>query len=341
MGLRFRKSIKLGDLFKINISKSGISATVGKKGASVNIGKKGAYLNVSPAAIGIKGTGVSYRQRIVANPFNDSKKKTKEKDISVKQKETKTIEEVNTKQETNLLIHKYANKVLTKSEFKKQIDSLDLDSTKEMYQAALNGDEDTIESLVGSFLNNINLDYDVKANYELEDNVLYIDLDLPEIEDLKCTKQEYANTIISLGIYLTSNFFNVSSFIDVIVLSAFTTKRNSIGDLIDDYLYSVKYTRDTFEKTDLNNIDDVYKFLLQFENRINMTSTYSFKEIKPYEMESVVKKNSLVDDAIAGLKGLGYKSSEINEISEQLREKEFDSAGEYLKEGIKLLNNGK
>ena len=64
MGVRFTKSIKLGDLLKINLSKSGISATVGKKGASINLGTKGAYLNLSPAIAGITGTGLSYRQKI-------------------------------------------------------------------------------------------------------------------------------------------------------------------------------------------------------------------------------------------------------------------------------------
>ena len=32
MGVRFTKSIKIGNLLKINLSKSGVSATIGKKG---------------------------------------------------------------------------------------------------------------------------------------------------------------------------------------------------------------------------------------------------------------------------------------------------------------------
>ena len=64
MGIRFSKSIKLGNLLKINISKSGVSTTLGKKGASINVGSKGTYLNLSPTVAGITGTGVSYRQKI-------------------------------------------------------------------------------------------------------------------------------------------------------------------------------------------------------------------------------------------------------------------------------------
>ena len=41
MGIRFHKSIKLGNYLRLNLSGSGVSATVGKKGASINIGKRG------------------------------------------------------------------------------------------------------------------------------------------------------------------------------------------------------------------------------------------------------------------------------------------------------------
>ena len=64
MGVRFSKSIKLGNFLRVNFSKNGPSLTIGKKGASINIGGKGTYLNLSPSAVGVKGTGVSYRRVI-------------------------------------------------------------------------------------------------------------------------------------------------------------------------------------------------------------------------------------------------------------------------------------
>ena len=79
MGIRFSKSIKIGNYLKLNFSKSGVSATIGKKGASVNVGGKGAYLNLSPSAVGIKGTGLSYRQRILGGFNSDKKTKKKNK----------------------------------------------------------------------------------------------------------------------------------------------------------------------------------------------------------------------------------------------------------------------
>lgn len=369
MGIRFSKSIKIGKLLKINISKSGVSATIGKQGASINLGSKGTYLNLSPSAAGIKGTGVSYRKKLTGG-YGDllgglinkvQNKKDENQEVPKQTEETKeldttVIEDYNEIVDTNINLYRIAGNVLNEEALNKRIDEFDSEASKEIYKLALQGDEDTVESLVGAFLNNLNLNFEVKANYELEDTVLYVDLDLPEIENFEdeypvivnkevvykkkttsALKEEYAKTILSLGIYLTANFFNVTGFIKEIVISAFTTKRDSNGDLKDEYLYSVKYTRDIFEQTDLATLTSAYDFMLKFENRINMSTTYTFKEIKPYEMASITKANSLIDDAVAGLKELGYKAQDINEILPDLSELKLESSGEYLKEALKLL----
>lgn len=59
MGVRFRKSIKVAPGVRLNVSKSGVSTTIGVRGASVNVGKQGVYGNV-----GIPGTGLSVRERL-------------------------------------------------------------------------------------------------------------------------------------------------------------------------------------------------------------------------------------------------------------------------------------
>jgi len=59
MGFRFRKSIKLFPGVRINLSKSGVSTSVGVKGATVNFSEKG-----TRGTVGIPGTGVSYTERI-------------------------------------------------------------------------------------------------------------------------------------------------------------------------------------------------------------------------------------------------------------------------------------
>ncbi|WP_026914884.1 DUF4236 domain-containing protein [Christiangramia portivictoriae] len=57
--MRYRNRIKLAPGLNINLSRSGISATVGPRGANINIGKSGSYLNT-----GIPGTGLYKRNRI-------------------------------------------------------------------------------------------------------------------------------------------------------------------------------------------------------------------------------------------------------------------------------------
>lgn len=368
--MRFNKSIKLGKFLKINISKSGISATLGKKGASVNIGSKGTYLNLSPALAGLTGTGVSYRKKIANGYANNKKKKTKKAEKTEEYENTavenyeqenqlidnSVIDEYNQNLEAKINIHKYTDDVMNKEEFAAHVENLQSEASKEMYRYSIEGDEDTIENLVSSFMNNLALAYEARVNYELEGNILYVDLDLPEIEDMdneypvivknkisykkktsSAMKEEYAKIVMSLGVFLTANYFNLSSYIDEVVISAFTTARNNEGDLVDQYLYSVKYTRDIFEKTRLADVDDLYAFMLNFENRINMSASYTFKAIKPYEMESVKLANSLIDDAVLGLKELGYKSAEINEILPKLSEYSYESSSDYLKEGLRLL----
>ena len=59
MGFRFQKRISILPGVRINLSKSGASASVGPRGADVNIGPHGVTTNA-----GIPGTGLSYRQKV-------------------------------------------------------------------------------------------------------------------------------------------------------------------------------------------------------------------------------------------------------------------------------------
>ncbi len=55
MPLKFRKRIRLLPGIWLNISKSGVSTSIGGKGATVNIGKQG-----TKSTLSIPGTGLSY-----------------------------------------------------------------------------------------------------------------------------------------------------------------------------------------------------------------------------------------------------------------------------------------
>jgi hypothetical protein len=57
--MRFRKSIRIAPGVRLNLSRSGMSTTLGGRGASINIGSKG-----TRATVGIPGSGLSYSQRV-------------------------------------------------------------------------------------------------------------------------------------------------------------------------------------------------------------------------------------------------------------------------------------
>lgn len=57
MGLRFQKRIRILPGVYINLSKSGVSASVGGHGATVNVGSTGRKM----ITVGVPGSGLSYR----------------------------------------------------------------------------------------------------------------------------------------------------------------------------------------------------------------------------------------------------------------------------------------
>lgn len=73
MGLRFRKSIKIADGLKLNLSKSGVSVSAGKRGARYTVSSSGRRT----ATVGIPGTGISY-----SKTFGTKKKKKSSKSKS-------------------------------------------------------------------------------------------------------------------------------------------------------------------------------------------------------------------------------------------------------------------
>lgn len=62
----YRKRISIAPGIKLNLSKKGISTTLGVPGSSINIGKSGTYLNT-----GIAGTGIYKRQKLGKGKTNN------------------------------------------------------------------------------------------------------------------------------------------------------------------------------------------------------------------------------------------------------------------------------
>ena len=70
MGLRYRKQVKVAPGVKLNLSKSGVSTSVGKRGATMNFSGRG-----TKATVGIPGSGLSYSKQLTKKkkPATDPK----------------------------------------------------------------------------------------------------------------------------------------------------------------------------------------------------------------------------------------------------------------------------
>lgn len=161
---------------------------------------------------------------------------------------------------------------------------------------------DTITKLMGEIT--LPVDFSVDVEYDYQGKRLYIDLDLPEIETMptkkaselksgkvsvkektqKELKYDYAICVTGMAFYLSGICFNISPTIEKIVVSGYTQRVSAKTGLIkDDYVYSVIFTRDVFNKINFSNINPIDAFS-NFEHKINLTSTYIMKEIEPYDM---------------------------------------------------------
>jgi len=182
----------------------------------------------------------------------------------------------------------------------------DYNTKTEYLRAVLEGKKEFVEQQVDSCLKKIELplDFSVQYDYVQQSHFLYVDLDLPEIEDLpddkaaqlasgklkmkKKSKTEnradYARCVFGFAVFFASHLFNISTAIDKICISGFTQRRDKDGNLFDDYIYSIIFNRSKFEGQNIKTLNPI-DFCMTFENRCILSKTNVFKTIKPFESE--------------------------------------------------------
>ena len=160
-------------------------------------------------------------------------------------------------------------------------------------------DDAVVVGLVEEWLAGLTIPAEVSASIDYAGGVLFLDLDLPEIEDLPPTttkqlksgqvkvvnksqkqlKEEYATCVTGLAFFVASSLFNLNANIAEVWISGYTQRRNKEGDIADEYIYSVKFPRERFEhlaiKNPIASFDD-------FESRMKLSNAYTFGKIKPY-----------------------------------------------------------
>lgn len=171
---------------------------------------------------------------------------------------------------------------------------------KSMLKNMLDNDYAVLDKIINDWLSHIELPFSCNLEFNLQGDSIFVDLDLPEIEEMpniKCQKmasgmvkvkdkpqkerkKDYSDCVYGLALLMASHFFGFAVSTKEIVISGYTQRRNTIGDIQEDYIYSIRFTRDKFMNLDLN-VPSKDNCML-FENRCNQLASNDFKVITPY-----------------------------------------------------------
>ena len=162
---------------------------------------------------------------------------------------------------------------------------------------ALKAESTRIEELVPG-------DFDLSFYFDYKNSALYVELDLPEVEEIpkdkavylpsgrvsfkqKTIKEiqlDYVKCICGLAFFVAGHMYNVNSSINIIQVSGYSQRINkSTGTNIDEYLYSVIFDRDAFSLLDNQHIEPL-EALLAFPCRIKYSATGILSPINPFEI---------------------------------------------------------
>ena len=137
---------------------------------------------------------------------------------------------------------------------------------------------------------------------------VFLDVDLPEIENLpnktataptrgfklmvkemSATQSQklYMRHVHGIGFRIIGETFAALPVANTVVLSAYSLRSNPSNGIVDnEYLFSVKVTREKWEEINFSNLInlDVIEALSRFDLRRNMSKTGIFKAIEPFEV---------------------------------------------------------
>ena len=305
--MRFRKSLKIAKGVKLNLSKTGVSFTLGTgKGLSLNMGNKGAYLNWS-----IPGTGVYDRVRLdtllkdkLGGIFGFGKAQAEEEaaqDAKTATKKTagkKTAKAANgpSEEEMNAL----AQEIALINVHQQAIDvCANAAGTLKAEEA-----EAAIEEWIGD--SEAPIAFEMQAEVLADKGAIMIDLDLPEIENMpentlaeladgtvkikkktqKQQREDYKTCVFGLGEYVASHVLAVVPQAQKIVVSAYTQRRDEkTGEAEDTFIYSVIFERSSFVKD--YQTRDPYDFCSGLTSRFYILASGLMKKIVPFEPEDI------------------------------------------------------
>lgn len=190
-----------------------------------------------------------------------------------------------------------------KNEFKKAQNEL-----KANFSNLIRTDINTMSEYLEKVLQGLDWARETLVSYDINNstNTVYIDIDLPEIEDIpqrtasiaatgkklniknKTDKQlrlEYSTHIHAIALRVAAYTFATLPSINLIVISGYSQRLDkTTAHTNEEYLYSVKFNKSDFSKLNFEKIEliDPIKAFDNFENIRKMTETGIFKKIEPF-----------------------------------------------------------
>lgn len=185
------------------------------------------------------------------------------------------------------------------------------DVAEKEYHNQLSTDQDFAQAELEAALNDLDWPRETLTSYDLEreQNRVWLDVDLPEIEDLpervatfaatgkklnvknkpqKALRLEYAHHIHGIVLRLACVTCATLPWADEVVISGYSQRMDTAtGHTNDDYLLSVRFKRTGLEQlnfSDLPSVDPV-SAIPTFDHIRKMTATGIFKAITPFAPE--------------------------------------------------------
>lgn len=172
---------------------------------------------------------------------------------------------------------------------------------KQNFQNVIDGDKNYVITAIDSIFpdEELPMEYFVDAVYDEPNGKVYVDLDLPEIEDVPDQKvvltstgkksirsksqtdlrSDYAHCVLGLAMNVAFSIFNVSLKIKEVEIMGYTQrKEDNSAVATDQYVFVINFDRETFSKIDFKRLSSV-QIIDFFQHHINLSKSFVMKEI--------------------------------------------------------------
>jgi len=249
-----------------------------------------------------------------AGLFASKKKLHQEKTEQLAENFKQAVEKY--EEDTTLLVNEHKEKV---AEWQSNLDvwqkseathNSEQEKKAKQFAKDIRTDENLMDSILANEIESIEWPRETLISYSIVNNAesVWLDVDLPEIEDLpqkvaslsankrrltiknKAKKQlqlEYAHHIHAIALRLSAYCLFAVPTAQEVVISGYSQRLNSAtGHVNDDYLYSIKFTRAGMLELNYKDIESIKPIdaVERFEHVRKMTATGIIKEIQPFEI---------------------------------------------------------